>query len=319
MADDNIFDVGDEGEETLVETPQETQAAPETSSPQPEAASTGGSEAGSEDDLFSFLDNDAGPDPVEPLDQEQEAVEEESPEPPAATVASPMDRVAEQMAAFLERQNTPPPVPAAVAPVWVDPYERPENVTRLAELEEQALFSVEAARELRQLERKFDREASGHLLEETLGQERARLTGINALQSTRDTAFASLKASAPYVERSFYDAAETKFVQDVFGGDTSAYAAIASNPQIREQIANNAELAAIKARSRSQAKPTAKPPPSARPSATGTAKPVAPANVSITPGRTYTSIEDRLANDSNYNDDVSARAFGIGKKKERNY
>ena len=306
MAGDNIFDSA-EGEEEILET-TETETTPAAEAEQQQ---TDNPEV--QDDLFAFLDNDAGADEeeAEPLPELDAAPSH----PPVPAPPTAMDRMAEQMASFLERQAAPAVQQAPAAPVYVDPFERPENVAILADLEERAIFDVDAARQLRVLERKLDRESNDYRLNQALGQERSRLTGLTTLQSQRDEAFTSLKAAAPYVDRGSYDTAEAAFIKDVFGGDMAAYASAASQPLIRQQIANNAELAAIKGRAAGRASPTAKPSTTARPAATAaTAKPAA-AKANGAQGRSYSAIETRLADDADYESEISARAFGIGKRK----
>ena len=191
MAGDNIFET-DAEEETLETT--ETQTTPAA-----EAEQQADAPEAQEDNLFDFLDNDAGADEPEedsPAEPAQQPVAPPVPAPPTA-----MDRMAEQMATFLERQSAPVQQQAPVAPVYVDPFERPENVAILADLEERAIFDVDAARQLRVLERKLDRESNDYRLNQALGQERSRLTGLTTLQSQREEAYTSLKAAAPYVDR----------------------------------------------------------------------------------------------------------------------
>ena len=305
MAGDNIFDT-DAEEETLETT--ETQAAPVA-----EAEQQADSPEASEDNLFDFLDNDAGAD--EPEEDSPAEPAQQPPVPPVPAPPTAMDRMAEQMATFLERQSAPAVQQAPAAPVYVDPFERPENVAILADLEERAIFDVDAARQLRVLERKLDRESSDYRLNQALGQERSRLTGLTTLQSQREEAYTSLKATAPYVDRGSFDTAEAAFIKDVFGGDMAAYASAASQPLIRQQIANNAELASIKARASGRASPTAKPTTTARPAATAQAAKPAVARVQGAQGRSYNAIETRLAEDTDYESEISARAFGIGKRK----
>lgn len=305
---DNVFAVEDELEEQPLE---ETQAQVATSEPE---AGTGGNEAEGDDDLFSFLDNDAGPDeeaPVEEAEETEAAPEATLPPVPAAT---PFDKLTEQFATFLERQNTPAPVAAPAPPVWVPPFERPEIIQKMAELEEQAIFSPDAARELRLLERKALQEENTYNTNLALAAQRDQLLGINALTTVRDSAYNALKSTASYVDRASFDAAEAEFIQDVFAGDQASYAAMAKNPQIRKQIANNAKVLAIETRAKTQAKPTAKPTTTARAAAPTTQTKPAPRSTGT--GRDWASIDKRFAEDPDFEQNISTQAF-LGKKRNK--
>lgn len=124
---------------------------------------------------------------------EPDALESDlTPEPEVETpaAADPMAQVQEvvQMMrenAELQRQQLQP-APAQPA-AWVDPYDRPENVAKLDELEERVTYDASARAELRAFKRSLDDERLDYRVAQREQTLRAELTAGQQVQQVRQT------------------------------------------------------------------------------------------------------------------------------------
>lgn len=173
------------------------------------------------DDLDLTPDlNPADPQPVEEVTPE--AVTSDTPEVVEAAPAQPdlTQQVAElvqlqkqEYEARLNQQRqaaAPPPPPA-----WVDPFERPENVAKLSELEERATWDPSALREMRSLERQWMDERTDHRMEQREAAIRQEMQGAQTYQQAKAQVLTSAQQYGDLVDMDTLNGIEAQVLRDV--------------------------------------------------------------------------------------------------------
>lgn len=109
------------------------------------------------------------------------------------------------------QQAAAPPAP----PAWVDPFERPENVAKLSELEERATWDPSALREMRSLERQWMDERTDHRMEQREAAIRQEMQGAQTYQQAKAQVLTSAQQYGDLVDVDTLNGIEAQVLRDV--------------------------------------------------------------------------------------------------------